>query len=153
MKISPRFYNPKFWRVVKCILLLALFIYELIVSLSRIPEGKSYLMPIIWCIAIIGELIHLVDGMRMKPVAITEEFIVMKNAQILKNVKRSFFGGLAIVVIVTLIALFAGKPMLSWGEFLTFALTVIICLFLSAIFFSLGSDLPPKDDEESEEKQ
>ena len=146
MKISPRFYNPKFWSVVKCILLLALFIYELIVSLSRIPEGKSYLMPIIWCIAIIGELIHLVDGMRMKPVAITEEFIVMKNAQILANIKRWFFGGLAIVVIVSLILFLAGMPM-PWEELVTFAVAVIVAFFLLPIFISLGSDLPPKDDE------
>ena len=151
MKISPRFYNPKFWRLVKCALLLALFVYELIVSLSRIPEGKSYLMPIIWCIAIIGDLIDLVDGLRMKPVAITEEFIIMKNAQILKNVKRGFFGGLAIVVIVSLILFLAGKPM-PWKELVSFAVAVIVALFLLAIFISLGSDLPPKDDEESEEK-
>ena len=152
MKISPRFYNPKFWRLVKCALLLALFIYELTVSLSRIPEGKSYLMPIIWCLAIIGELILIVDAKRMKPVVITEEYVVKKNAQILANIKRWFFGGLAMVVIITLSALLAGKPMMSWGEFFTFALTVIICFFLLPIFISLGSDLPPKDDEESEEK-
>ena len=147
MKFSPRFYNPKFWRIVKCIFFLALFVYLLIESLSKIPEGKSYLMPIIWCIAIIGDLVDLVDGLRMKPVAITEEFIVRKNAQILANIKRWFFGGLAMVVIITLSALLAGKPMMSWGEFFTFALTVIICFFLLPIFISLGSDLPPKDEE------
>ena len=108
-------------------------------------------MPIIWCIAIIGDLVDLVDGLRMKPVAITEEFIVRKNAQILKNVKSGIIGGLVAIVILSLIFFFADKTM-HWGVVFLLLAGLFIVWPIYMVLISLGSDLPPKDDEESEEK-
>lgn len=150
MKISPRFYNPKFWRIVKCVIFFLVFLHLLIQSAGSIPEGKSVFFTILWSIGVIMELVFLAGALKMKPVEITEEYIAVKKGQILAGIKRWLFCGLLLIVFVPLFLLLEGNPM-ALKDFLIMAGSVIIAALLVSVLSSLGSDLFQKEEGNNEE--
>lgn len=135
--MNNRLYNPRTWSIVKSILFLAVFFYELIDTVRGIPETKAIVFTIIWTSGLVMELFFFVRAVRMKPVAFSEATSRMNKRQIAGGLKRGVLIAVLLVATVSVILLLTGKDY-SWGDFFILAGTSIILVPLISALYALS---------------
>ena len=135
--MSHRLYNPKFWGIVKSVLFMSLFFYELVVTVSGLPGARAVIFTIIWISGLVMELFFLIRAIRMKPVEVTEETAGIQKRRIAGGLRHGVFIAVLLVAVVSILLLLTGKDY-SWGDFFILAGTSIILVPLISVLFALS---------------
>ena len=107
--MSHRLYNPKFWGIVKSVLFMSLFFYELVVTVSGLPGARAVIFTIIWISGLVMELFFLIRAIRMKPVEVTEETAGIQKRRIAGGLRHGVFIAVLLVAVVSILLLLTGK--------------------------------------------
>ena len=135
--MNHRLYNPRFWGIVKSVLFMSLFFYELVVTVSGLPETRAIVFTIIWTSGVVMELFFLVRAIRMKPVEVSGETVGIQRRRIASGLKRGVFIAVLLVALVSILMLLTGKDY-SWEDFFILAGTSIILIPLISALFALS---------------
>lgn len=144
--MSHRLYNPKFWGIVKSVLFMSLFFYELVVTVSGLPGARAVIFTIIWISGLVMELFFLVRAIRMKPVEVTEETAGIQKRRIAGGLRHGVFIAVLLVAIVSVLLLLTGKDY-SWGDFFILAGTSIILVPLISVLFALSETTASEEED------
>ena len=144
--MSHRLYNPKFWGIVKSVLFMSLFFYELVVTVSGLPGARAVIFTIIWISGLVMELFFLIRAIRMKPVEVTEETAGIQKRRIAGGLRHGVFIAVLLVAIVSVLLLLTGKDY-SWGDFFILAGTSIILVPLISVLFALSETTASEEED------
>ena len=144
--MSHRLYNPKFWGIVKSVLFMSLFFYELVVTVSGLPGARAVIFTIIWISGLVMELFFLVRAIRMKPVEVTEETAGIPKRRIAGGLRHGVFIAVLLVAVVSILLLLTGKDY-SWGDFFILAGTSIILVPLISVLFALSETTASEEED------
>ena len=144
--MSHRLYNPKFWGIVKSVLFMSLFFYELVVTVSGLPGARAVIFTIIWISGLVMELFFLVRAIRMKPVEVTEETAGIQKRRIAGGLRHGVFIAVLLVAVVSILLLLTGKDY-SWGDFFILAGTSIILVPLISVLFALSETTASEEED------
>ena len=144
--MSHRLYNPKFWGIVKSVLFMSLFFYELVVTVSGLPGARAVIFTIIWISGLVMELFFLIRAIRMKPVEVTEETAGIQKRRIAGGLRHGVFIAVLLVAVVSILLLLTGKDY-SWGDFFILAGTSIILVPLISVLFALSETTASEEED------
>ena len=144
--MNNRLYNPRTWSIVKSVLFMAIFFYELINTVGGLPGTRAIVFTFIWTSGLVMELFFLIRAIRMKPVVVSDETAGLQKRRIAKGLKHGVFIAVLLVAAVSILLLLTGKDY-SWGDFFILAGTSIILVPLISALFALSELYSSKEEE------